>query len=74
MRILLTVLMLAALCVSAFAQAGGKSRPGNDDNGKAAKTAAETQRERKANEAAAKDAMSKIPDSKEKYDPWKIAR
>jgi hypothetical protein len=63
---------MTLFATSAFAQ--GKARPGNDDNGKAAKAAAEVQRERKENEAAAKDALSKIPDSKEKYDPWKIAR
>jgi len=74
MRAFLTAFLIAAFATSALAQGGGKSRPGNDDNGKAAKSASDVQRERKANEAAAKDALSKIPDSKEKYDPWKIGR
>ena len=59
------------MTTSAFAQGKG---PPSGDHGKAAKAASETQRERKENEAAAKAASSKIPDSKEKYDPWKIGR
>lgn len=74
MRAILIVILVTLLTTQAFAQAGGKSRPGGDDNGKAAKTASDRQKERAANEAAAKDAMSKIPDSKEKYDPWKIGK
>ena len=74
MRIILTAILVSLLSTHAFAQMGGKSRPGSDDNGKAAKAASDQVKERAANEAAAKAAMSKIPDSKEKYDPWKIAR
>ena len=55
------------------APAVGKSPPSGDD-GKAAKAAAAARKEMKDNEEAAKAAMSRIPDSKEKYDPWRIAR
>ncbi|MBI3701916.1 MAG: hypothetical protein HY242_15915 [Afipia sp.] len=74
MKAFLTAMLVTFLSTQAFAQTGGKSRPGMDDNGKAAKSASERQKERTANEAAAKDALSKIPDSKEKYDPWKIGK
>ena len=71
MRAILSALLIALLTTAAFAQ--GKSAPRGDD-GKSAKAAADTQKQRAAEAAAAKEAMSKIPDSKEKYDPWKIAR
>ena len=71
MKVILTALLIALSISPAFAQGKG---PPSGDNGKAAKAASDVQRERKANEAAAKDALSKIPDSKEKYDPWKIGR
>ena len=71
MKAILSAIFFSLLISPAFAQ--GKGPPSGDD-GKAAKAAAQTQRERKENEAAAKAAMSKIPDSKEKYDPWKIGR
>lgn len=74
MKTILTAILVTLLSAQAFAQGGAKSRPGSDDNGKAAKAAAERQKERSENESAAKDAMSKIPDSKEKYDPWKIGK
>ncbi len=71
MKAILSAMLLTLLVNPAFAQGKG---PPSGDNGKSAKAAADTQRERRENEAAAKAAMSKIPDSKEKYDPWKIGR
>ena len=71
MRAILSAMLIALFATAAFAQ--GKGAPRGDD-GKAAKAAAEIQKQRAAEAAAAKDAMSRIPDSKEKYDPWKIAR
>ena len=70
MAIVLTF-FLALFSTQVFAQ--GKSPPSGDD-GKAAKAAAEKHKRHADEEAAAKAASSKIPDSKEKYDPWKIAR
>ncbi len=71
MKSILSAIFISLLITPAFAQGKG---PPSGDNGKAEKAATNTLRERKENEAAAKAAMSKIPDSKEKYDPWKIAR
>ena len=71
MKAILGAILIVQLATPVFAQGKG---PPSGDNGKAAKAASETQRERKDNETAAKAAMSKIPDSKEKYDPWKIGR
>lgn len=70
MKVITVAIFAVLLATQSFAQ--GKSPPASDD--KAAKAAAAKQRERNDNEAAAKAAMSRIPDSKEKYDPWKIAR
>lgn len=59
----------AALATSpALAQRKGDSRP----EPKAEK--GETPAERKAKDEAYRDALKRIPDSQEKYDPWKIAR
>lgn len=71
MKAILIALLVALLATPAFAQ--GKGPPSGDD-GKAAAAAAEIRKQRAADAIAAKEAMSKIPDSKEKYDPWKIGR
>jgi len=71
MRVVLTAMVVLLLSSVAFAQMGGKSRPSGDSS---APKAEDSQKRRAAEDAAAKAAMSKIPDSKEKYDPWKIAR
>jgi hypothetical protein len=71
MKVVLAAILTVLLSSHAFAQGGGKARP--SDNGQQAK-GEDKQKRFQAEEAAAKAAMSKIPDSKEKYDPWKIAR
>jgi hypothetical protein len=57
---------LALIAMPAHAQMKGK-RPQGDEK----KT---EQPEKKIDEKAYKAALEKIPDSKEKYDPWGIAR
>ena len=72
MRAILSAILIVLLSAQAFAQgAGGKQRPSG--NGNTPKTD-DREKRHAAEEAAAKAAMSKIPDSKDKYDPWKIAR
>lgn len=71
MKAVLTALLIALLATPAFAQMGQKSRPNTNDSGSKVEDA---QKRRSAEDAAAKAAISKIPDSKEKYDPWKIGR
>ena len=66
------VLIAAAVVVlSGQALAQGKSRPNpppqTGEDG-------ERQKRMEREEAAAKAAMKNIPDSKEKYDPWKIGK
>ncbi|MCX7307577.1 MAG: hypothetical protein NTZ72_06355 [Afipia sp.] len=70
MKTILTAILVTLLATQAFAQMG-KPRPSGDGN---APKGEDVQKRRAAEDAAAKAAMSKIPDSKEKYDPWKIAR
>jgi hypothetical protein len=71
MRAVLIAIAVTLFATQTFAQ-GGKSRP-TGDTGSAPK-GEDVQKRRAAEDAAAKAAMSKIPDSKEKYDPWKIGR
>jgi hypothetical protein len=59
--------MLALIALPAQAQMGGKRH--HDDGEK--KT---DQKENKVDDKAYKAALERIPDSKEKYDPWGIAR
>ncbi len=67
MKILtVAVAMLALIALPAHAQMGGK-RPQGDDKKPNAPT-------RKIDEKAYKAALEKIPEPKEKYDPWGIAR
>ena len=59
--------MLALIAIPAHAQMQGKRHAGSDEK----KTG---QKENKVDENAYKAALERIPDSKEKYDPWGIAR
>jgi hypothetical protein len=77
MRYLIALLILAVLAGSAHAQAvggggkgGGKGRnaPQNTEQQKA------DQQKKKAAEDAYKAGLKRIPDPKEKYDPWRDAR
>ena len=58
--------VLALLAVPAHAQMGGKLRH-NDDN----KT---EQKKPQVDDKAYKAALERIPEPKEKYDPWGVAR
>lgn len=63
------VAVLALLAAPASAQfgGGGKRNHGGDDRTNAAKTP-------KVDEKAYKAALQRIPEPKEKYDPWGVAR
>jgi hypothetical protein len=59
------VAMLALLALPAHAQMGGKRHQGDDKKDAPVK---------KVDEKAYKAALERIPEPKEKYDPWGIAR
>lgn len=68
MRILITATAVLALtAASAQAQMGGGRRHSNESGQKADNTP-------KVDEKAYKAALERIPDPKEKYDPWGGAR
>jgi hypothetical protein len=68
MRILvIAAAVLALMVVSAEAQMGGGRRHSNEGGQKA-------DGKPKVDEKAYKAALERIPDSKEKYDPWSGAR
>jgi hypothetical protein len=73
MRILLAVLAVAVLTGAAAAQdmggKGGKGRSGSQQNSNQ-----QNPDQKKKIDDAYKSAVGRIPDSKEKYDPWKNAR
>jgi len=69
----LLLITLAAVLVSGQAHAQGKSRPGMATESKGP-TEADRQNRMAKEEQAAKAAMKNVPDSKEKYDPWKIGK
>jgi len=72
MRLVVAAVALALLSVQAYAQMGGGKHHGG---GAAAAPKDEDRQKRMAREeAAAKAAMKNVPDSKEKYDPWKIGK
>lgn len=71
MRILLIV-AAAALLFTGQAHAQGKGRPGMSSGSEA--KGEDPQKRMAREEAAAKAAMKNVPDSKEKYDPWKIGK
>jgi hypothetical protein len=69
MRIITTaIFIIAMLMAPAFAQfnGGGKRTHGGDDKKTASKP--------KVDEKAYKAALDRIPEPKEKYDPWGVAR
>jgi hypothetical protein len=74
MRILLAVLAITVVAVAAHAQdmggRGGKGR-GSQQSGEQQKA---DQQKKKAVDDAYKSALGRIPDSKEKYDPWQGVR
>ena len=59
--------MLALIAMPAHAQMGGKRPRGDDDK----KT---DQKKPQVDEKAYKAALERIPEPKEKYDPWGVAR
>jgi hypothetical protein len=63
----LAAVILALIAMPAHAQMGGKRNRGDDDK----KT---DQKKPKVDDAAYKAALERIPDPKEKYDPWGVAR
>ncbi|OAF06202.1 hypothetical protein AYJ54_21270 [Bradyrhizobium centrolobii] len=67
MRILVIATAVVALtAASAQAQMGGRRQPGNE--------APKADNKPKVDEKAYKAALERIPDPKEKYDPWSGAR
>ena len=63
----LAAIILAVVAMPAHAQMGGKRPHGDDDR----KT---DQKKPKVDDAAYKAALERIPEPKEKYDPWGVAR
>jgi hypothetical protein len=61
------VVILALVAIPAQAQMGGKRHRGDDDR----KT---DQKGPQVDEKAYKAALERIPEPKEKYDPWGVAR
>lgn len=59
--------ILALVALPAHAQMGGKRPRGDDDR----KT---DQKKPKIDDAAYKAALERIPEPKDKYDPWGVAR
>lgn len=74
MRKLLIALAIMLVSMPAYAQmgGGGKHRAGGSRN--TTTSDADKQKRMAKEEAAAKAAMKTVPDSKEKYDPWKIGK
>jgi len=69
MRVLaVTISLLAVLALPAHAQRGQQSK---ED---AAKQAADEKKKARKNDKAYQDALKKIPDAKEKYDPWAVTK
>ena len=71
MRTLIAAAIIALLAVAAHAQGAGNRRAPTQPQ-VAPKT--ENAAKKKADEKAYKDALDKIPESKEKPDPWKTMR
>ena len=67
MKILSLAVVIAALAVMpANAQMGSRHHPGDDNKSE--------QKRPKSDHAAYKAALQRIPEPKEKYDPWGVAR
>jgi hypothetical protein len=60
------VVILELAAIPANAQTGGKHHRGDDNKSE--------QKKPKVDEAAYKAALERIPEPKEKYDPWGVAR
>jgi hypothetical protein len=60
--------VLALVAVPAHAQMGGKRHGGGGDDKKT------DQKKSQADDKAYKAALERIPEPKEKYDPWGVAR
>ncbi len=58
--------MLALIAMPAYAQMNGKRHGGDDKKAESPKS--------KVDEKAYKAALERIPEPKEKYDPWGVAR
>ncbi|MBN9594859.1 MAG: hypothetical protein J0G36_05855 [Afipia sp.] len=71
MKVVLTAVAVALL-LTAQAHAQGRNRP--DTSAPAQPKGEDSQKRMAREEAAAKAAMKNVPDSKEKYDPWKIGK
>lgn len=67
------IAVAAAVLFAGQAHAQGRGRP--DTSGGSQQAKGEDPQKRMAREeAAARAAMKNVPDSKEKYDPWKIGK
>ena len=64
----MAVAMLALLAVPAQAQMGGGKRGHQHDDTKAA------DKKPKVDDKAYQEALKRIPNSKEKYDPWAVTK
>jgi len=79
-RILAALLLVTFACAAsgaARAQGFGQGGPGEMKGGRGHKGASDYRKEDtkpKIDERAYKEALQKIPDSKEKYDPWGSVR
>jgi hypothetical protein len=60
------VAVLALIAAPAYAQMGGKRHRGEDNKSEEKKT--------KVDDKAYQAALKRIPEPKEKYDPWGVAR
>jgi hypothetical protein len=72
MRKLLIALAIMLVSAQAHAQMGGGKR--HRGGGDTSAGDADKRKRMAKEEAAAKAAMKTVPDSKEKYDPWKIGK
>ena len=59
-------MIVVLMTVPAYAQSGGKRHQSDEKKAEQARP--------KVDEKAYKAALERIPDSKEKYDPWAVAR
>jgi len=66
------MIVAAAVLIAGQAHAQGRGRP--DTSGPAQAKGEDPQKRMAREEAAARAAMKNVPDSKEKYDPWKIGK